>query len=128
MLTYYCPNCWSILQGEENHCPNCHFDLGEYKDLPYEKKLLLAVNHPIPSRRVIAIEILGKRGSTDCLDAFEHLLQKPDEDFYTLSAVIDALSRIDSPRAEQLLNQAAHHRSYLISKKAKRSLRVKVSS
>lgn len=127
MITYYCPNCWRTLRGNETHCSDCHFDLHQYMDLPYEKKLLLALNHPVPSRRVIAIEILGKRGSTDCLDAFEQLLLRPGEDFYTLSAVIDALTHIDHPRAEQLLKLAVHNRSSLISKKAKRALLVKAS-
>ena len=123
MLTYFCPNCWTILASEELTCPRCNYDLHKYSALPYEKKLILALGHPVPANRVIAIEALGKLHSQKALTNFRKLLSDKNEDFYTLAAVIEALEKIGTRDARQLLRKAARqHQSALVRRAAQGAL------
>ena len=60
MLTYYCPHCWHTLEGKATLCPYCGYDLSEFESLSYPQKLIQALHHPIPERRVIAAQVLGE--------------------------------------------------------------------
>ncbi len=123
MLTYFCPNCWTTLASEELICPRCHFDLHQYTALPYEKKLILGLGHPIASSRVIAIETLGELHSKKALSPFDQILEDEKEDFYTQAAVIEALMKIDTREARQMLRNAARrHRSALVRRAAQGAL------
>lgn len=119
MLTHFCPNCWTTLASDELVCPRCRYDLHKYASLTYEKKLILALGHPIPANRVIAIEALGELHSPKALPNFRKLLDNKDEDFYTLAAVIEALAKIGTNEAHQLLRKAARqHQSALVRRAA----------
>lgn len=119
MLTYFCPNCWNTLTSDELTCPHCHFDLHQYAALPYEKKLILGLGHPIASSRVIAIETLGELRSRKALPHFQKILDEEREDFYSQAAVIEALDKIGTPWAHQLLRKAARqHQSALVRRAA----------
>ena len=122
LLTYYCPNCWKSLNSKEIKCPACGLDVSTYNAMPYEEKLLLALNHPVPSRRMVAIEILGNLNSKKSLAAFKKILAAKDEDYYTVRAVIQALSKIDHPQALVLQHKALKHPSLLVRRKAKEVL------
>lgn len=123
MLTYFCPNCWTTLASDQLVCPRCSYDLHKYIALPYEKKLLLALGHPIPANRLIAIEALGELRSLKALPNFRKLLDNKDEDFYTLAAVIEALEKIATHETHQMLRKAARqHQSALVRRAAQGAL------
>ena len=125
MLTYYCPNCWIELSGDEERCPGCGYDLRAFEDLPYPEKLIRALHHPIPERRVMAAQILGELRCVEALPVFEHLvetLQDEAYDFYLLQAVLLATARIPDARRVQVLQKAAHHPSALVASLAQRLL------
>ncbi|MGB9800256.1 MAG: HEAT repeat domain-containing protein [Thermanaerothrix sp.] len=121
MLTYYCPHCWHTLEGKATLCPYCGYDLSEFESLSYPQKLIHALHHPIPERRVIAAQVLGELGAAEALPAFEALLDKlQDEqyDYYLLRAVLEAVARIPDPRRVALLRRATHHPADLIARLA----------
>lgn len=113
MLTYYCPQCWGVLQGDESHCPHCGYELGQFTQLPYEDKLLAALHHPVQERQIIAAQVLGELGSVRALPEFEKLLER-EEDYYLLRAVLLAVARIDHPQRRALLRKAREHSSLLV--------------
>lgn len=121
MLTYYCPHCWHTLDGEVAVCPYCGYDLSAFESLPYTQKLIYALHHPIPERRVIAAQVLGELGAREALPAFEALLdelQGEQYDYYLLRAVLEATARIPDPRRVVLLRRATHHPADLIARLA----------
>src|SRR3972149_9808954 len=127
MLTHYCSNCWANVGEKETTCPNCGFDLSEFSQYPYEKKLLLALKPPVPERRIIAIKALGELNNIECLGSFQQMLLNDTEDYYTLAAVIEALPKIDHPRSESLLLKAANHPSKMVRERGAEALREKAS-
>ncbi|MEO8287025.1 MAG: HIT family protein [Chloroflexota bacterium] len=108
MITHFCPNCWTETLEEEENCPACGCALLCFEQLPYEKKLIMALKHPVIQNRMIAIELLGQIG--------------PEEDgyyeYYQLREVLLALARIDTPSTRALISEASSHRSMLIRKLA----------
>ncbi|WP_054521397.1 HEAT repeat domain-containing protein [Thermanaerothrix daxensis] len=121
MLTYYCPHCWHTLDAGVTVCPVCGYDLTEFERLPYSQKLIHALHHPIPERRVIAAQVLGDLGAREALPAFEALLdelQGEAYDYYLLRAVLEAIARIPDPRRVTLLRRATHHPADLIARLA----------
>lgn len=125
MLQYYCPNCWRELDGGEEHCPACGYDLRAFENLPYPEKLIRALYHPIPERRVMAAQILGELRYVQALPVFEHLvetLQGEAYDFYLLQAVLLAAARMPDPRRWRVLQKAAHHPAALVASLARRLL------
>ena len=127
MLTHYCPNCWANVVKKEITCPNCKFDLTDFSQLPYGKKLLLALKHPVPEQRMIAIKTLGELNNIECLSSFQQMLLNEDEDYYTLAAIIEALTKIEHTLAQSLLLEAARHPSKIVRERAAEALPEKAS-
>lgn len=127
MLIHYCPNCWANVDEKDTTCPNCRFELSEFSQYPYEKKLLLALKHPVPERRILAIRTLGELSNVECLNSFQQMLLNDAEDYYTLAAVIEALTKIDHPLSESLLLEATRHPSKIVRERIAEALREKAS-
>ena len=43
---FFCPHCWEKINGLADTCDYCGYDLKEYNNLSYEKKLINALHHP----------------------------------------------------------------------------------
>jgi hypothetical protein len=108
-MKYFCPFCWSLLDGPPQRCPACMRDLQSYDRLSYEDKLIGALQHPVREHRMIAVETLGRLRSERALGHFSRLLEE-DADPYLLREVVQALADIGTPAARDLLGRAAHHR------------------
>ena len=106
-------------------CPNCGFNLKEFSQMPYEKKLLNSLKHPILERRILAIKALGELNNIECLGKFHQMILNDDEDFYTLAAVIEAVAKIDHPLTEWILVEATLHPSRMVQERAVEALRHK---
>lgn len=118
MITYYCPNCWTTVNQDQKFCPQCGFSLESFESLSYEDKLLAALHHAVPERRIMAAQILGNRKSQRALPEFEKFIENNEEDYFFLRAVLLAVAKIDHPDRERLLLMATHHASGLVSKLA----------
>ena len=75
MVTYYCPHCWTILDEKDQVCPKCGYVIKDYQDSSYEDKLLNALHHPVPERRIMAAQVLGILGSQRALVEFLKILE-----------------------------------------------------
>lgn len=109
MITYYCPACWSELVGTESRCPACEYELAQDKAMTFEEKLLGSLEHPVPEKRLLAIDILGELGSQAALRGLEKLLDTETSDVYALREALEALSKIEAPRSRELLQKATRH-------------------
>lgn len=115
MLTYYCPNCWKSVDASLHACPACGYELQGFDQLAFEDKLLAALNHSVPERRIMAAQILGNLKSRRALVEFEKIIRNTDSDYFTLRAVLLATAKIDHPKRNTILQLARAHESVLVS-------------
>jgi HEAT repeat protein len=114
--------CWSEIADTEIRCPACGFELIQDKALTFEEKLLRTIEHPVPEKRYLAIQILGELGSQAALPGLEKVLDTEINDIYALRETLVALSKIQSPRSLEMLQKASHHPYHLIRQLAERLL------
>lgn len=114
MLTYYCPNCWTIVQEDQQVCPNCGYVLEQFEKQSFEDKLLAALHHTVPERRIMASQILGNRGSQKAVPEFRKIIESGEEDYFILRAILMAVAKIDHPDRDAILQAAARHSSDLV--------------
>jgi HEAT repeat protein len=120
MLTYYCPNCWSTVTEEDIICPKCNFELGVFQQLEYEEKLLTALYHSVPERRIMAAQILGNIQSERALNEFQKIIESGETDYFFMRAILIAIAKIDSSCKLYLLNLATLNESILVKRLAHR--------
>jgi len=118
MLTYFCPNCWSIVDKNQHACPHCGYILEDFDDLTYEDKLLAALQHPVPERRIMAAHILGNLKSQRALPVFLRIILSGEDNYFFLRSVLLATAKIDHPDRMVILEKASQHSSTLVSKLA----------
>ena len=123
MITYYCPQCWTIVTEQDVSCPNCGYHLGQFTELPYEDKLLLGLKHPVQDIRIIAIKALGDLGNLRAIPEFKQIVMNENEDYYVLRAVLLALEIIPGQQSIALLVQAKNHPSELVRRLADQILK-----
>jgi len=122
MLTFYCPSCWKKIRSDDAICPNCGHDLSDFSSRPYEEKLLLALHHPVPDSRMVAIQTLGDLHSQRALPEFEKILENLEEDVYTLRETLIAISKIPGEGSRALLHEASRHPYNVVRYKARELL------
>lgn len=114
MLTFYCPNCWEIVTEDQSTCPNCGYVLGEFNKFSYEDKLLAALHHSVPERRIMAAQILGNRSSQRAIPQFLEIITGDESDYFFLRAVLLAAIKIEHPDRAIILSRASQHSSDLV--------------
>ena len=119
MLTYYCPNCWEIIAEGQSSCPNCGYILNDFIKYDYDDKLIAALRHSVPERRIMAAQILGIRQCKRALPEFTKILESGEENYFFLRAVLLAVAKIDDPARKIILGKALHHPSRLVAHLAK---------
>jgi hypothetical protein len=122
MLTYYCPRCWQIVTEEQKACLHCGYVLDDFKDNIYEDKLLAALHHSVPERKIMAAQILGIRECERALPEFEKIITGDETNYFFLRAILLATAKIDHPDRETILLKATQHPSGLVSQLAKELL------
>jgi DNA-directed RNA polymerase subunit RPC12/RpoP len=122
MLTYYCPHCWQIVTEEQKTCPHCGYVLDKFKNYVYEDKLLAALHHSVPERRIMAAQILGIRECIQALPEFGRIIASDETNYFFLRAILLATSKIVHPEREAILLKATRHPSQLVSRLAKELL------
>ncbi len=114
MITYYCPECWQTVDAKDKICPHCGYSLEEFSRLDYHQKLLDALHHTIPERRMIAAQILGNLKIQEAVPILKDILATETEDYYFLRTVLLALAKIDHPERLEIIQNATHHPSSLV--------------
>ncbi len=114
MITYYCPQCWAIVQEGDTTCPHCGYALGEFTQSAYEDKLIIALGHPVQERQLIAAQTLGSIGSVRAVPAFLGIVQRERENYFLVRAVLEAAARIPDPRRLKILQEGTKHPSRMI--------------
>lgn len=118
MEVSFCPRCWAYLNPAALVCGECGCDLVEYQKLPYVEKLIVALKHPIPENRMVAIQVLGDLRSTAALPASRSILET-EKDCYVLREVVASLRKIGTTESMDLLKGLRKHESRLVKELAR---------
>ncbi|MFN3976292.1 MAG: HEAT repeat domain-containing protein [Aquificaceae bacterium] len=126
MIHYFCPACWSFVEEKDKVCPNCGYDLEEFHNLPYEYKLIMALKHPVKELRRNAVYIIGRKDLELAIPHLEVMINK-EADPFILMEIADALSRMSSPQALELLRALSQHKYPMVRSRAMMHLKSKLS-
>ncbi|MFN3598700.1 MAG: HEAT repeat domain-containing protein [Aquificaceae bacterium] len=107
-VLYFCPACWNVIGREDKVCPNCGYSLEEFHNLPYEYKLIMALEHPVKEMKRNVVYTIGRKDLEIALPHFEVMISR-ETDPIVLMEIVDALSRMSSPKAFELLRSLAQH-------------------
>jgi len=110
---FFCPHCWKEINDKTDKCNYCGYNLKEYKNLSYEKKLINALRHPVRENRMIAAQILGDIKSSEAIPEFKKILET-QEDYYLTREIIIALGKIGSHESRVLMRKMKKHQSSLV--------------
>jgi hypothetical protein len=125
-ILYFCPACWSTVSKDDKVCPNCGYDLTEFHQLPYEYKLIMALEHPVKDMKKNVIYTVGRKDLELALPHFELMVNR-ETDPIILMEIADALSRMSSPEATNLLRKLAQHRYPVVRSRAIMHLQKRIS-
>lgn len=104
MVTFFCPNCWHVVQEDTAHCPHCGVDIPLLlQGRDYIDMLIAALKHPEPQTPIRVATILGNLRTPRAVEPLLDLLEG-DADIYQKAAAITALGKIGDRRAEAVLN------------------------
>ncbi|MCY0866377.1 MAG: HEAT repeat domain-containing protein [Aquificaceae bacterium] len=126
-VLYFCPACWSVISREDVVCPNCGYDLKEFHNLPYEYKLIMALEHPVKEMKRNVIYTIGKKDLEMAIPHLEVMISK-ETDPIILMEIADALSRMTSPQAIGLLRALSQHRYPVVRSRAMLHLQKRLRS
>ncbi len=114
MLTYYCPNCWEVVEEGQRVCPNCGYLLDDFTRFDFDDKLIAALHHSVAERKIMAAQVLGIRQCKRALPEFRNILESDENNYFFLRAILLAVAKIEDPDREVILEQATKHTSELI--------------
>jgi HEAT repeat protein len=93
MLTYYCWHCYGKNRRASGRCERCGEEIAAPPATSFEARLLWALDHPLPERRMAAVHALGTRRAEAASGPLRELVSDPDP--YLAAAALEALVRID---------------------------------
>jgi len=112
---YYCPNCWKEINDKILTCPHCGHVLSQQQSFTYVEKLIHALRHPIPEKRMMAAQLLGDLRCKEALSVFAEILKK-ESDYYFIKEIILAIDKIGSEDGIAILLSLREHSSSLVKK------------
>lgn len=107
MPAWFCTACFKPVAETDARCPSCGARL-DADDRSYEQKLIAALRHKLPDRRLIAARALGMIRSRAAL----HDLQREAQDLadpYLAAESVKALARIGGDDAWVCIAGVAEH-------------------
>ncbi len=126
-VLYFCPACWSVISKDDKVCPNCGYDLTEFHNLPYEYKLIMALEHPVKDMKKNVIYTIGRKDLEIAMPHLELMISR-ETDPIILMEIADALSRMSSPEAIRLLRELTQHRYPVVRSRALMHLQRKLKN
>jgi HEAT repeat protein len=112
-VKHFCPRCWGEVPKGASSCRQCGYELSAYDQLNFEEKLQLATHHPVREHQMMAIHVLGQRGSRDALSRFAEILETSGDPYLCLE-VLRALAGYRAADALPLIEDAMRHPSRLV--------------
>lgn len=117
MITFFCPQCWKEIKGEDRKCPYCGADITEYEEKGFEEKLINALRHHERETLQRAVWILGKLRSNKAINPLIKLFEQTDNP-YLKREILDTLSEIGAPDAMAFIMKASKSEISIVKKKA----------
>jgi hypothetical protein len=104
-MTYFCWRCRGEVDRDRRRCPHCGGETASPPDADYTDLLIWALDHPLPERRIMAADILGRRRDVRGRDRLREIVgQRADP--YLAAVALRALVAIDGAAAHRdLLDQ-----------------------
>lgn len=96
MAQHYCPRCWEEVAADAAVCPGCGLMLADAAAWSYDERLVNALDHRLPDRRLTAARILGERRHVAAVPRLVEILRS-DPDVYLRAEAAVALVRIADP-------------------------------
>lgn len=121
MITYFCPNCWHTVSEEDKKCPHCGYDLTLFHSLPYEKKLVMGLRHPIREVKLSVFYTIVKKNLYDALPDIEKTMEE-EENPMVLVEMVKALALMKTPKILGLLQKLTRHRYPIVQHQARLTL------
>lgn len=120
MLQWFCPRCSAPVAQSDRWCSRCGVDLRAASMRSYEAKLVDALHHVLPERRLMAARILGERADIASAAALIAALAG-EADPYVAAELVRALAALHTPDAEEAIDKARRHPSVIVRQAAKTS-------
>ncbi|WP_339945551.1 HEAT repeat domain-containing protein [Thermodesulfovibrio sp.] len=115
MIHFFCPSCWRGIPDFVIICPYCQYDLKSYQSLSYEEKLIHALKHPVKEIRRTIIYIIGLKRLEKAVSELERMIDE-EEDPIILMEIANALRKIRSRKAKEVLDKMKSHKFPLIAR------------
>ncbi|MCW4573618.1 HEAT repeat-containing protein [Venenivibrio stagnispumantis] len=122
MITYFCPACWNVISQDDIICPYCGYDLRDFQQMPYERKLLMGLNHPVTEMKLNVLHVIGMKNLKEAIPYIENMINK-ETNPVVLMQIVDTLAMMSHPEALELLHKLTMHRYPTVSSKAKQALK-----
>jgi HEAT repeat protein len=108
MPTFYCWHCYQQLTTNQQICPHCGKATSPPPGTGYTQRLIWALHHPLPDRRLLAAQTLGPRGDPAAITPLRDLLADPDP--YVAAASLTSLVALAGLDAvADLIHDLAEH-------------------
>ncbi len=114
-FVFFCPMCWNAVSQEDKVCPHCGYNIENFIKLPYETKLIIALNHPIADYRITALDVVKAKNIKMAIPFVKDIILKEDNPMVIQSA-INALVVIDKKACEFLKKVLEEHEYNTIKK------------
>lgn len=114
-FVFFCPMCWNAVNQEDKVCPHCGYNIEDFVKLPYETKLIIALNHPIADYRITALNVIKAKNVKMAVPFVKEIILKEDNPMVIQSA-INSLLVLDGRVCEFLKNVLEHHEYNIIKK------------
>jgi hypothetical protein len=107
-FVFFCPMCWNAINQEDKVCPHCGYNIEDFIKLPYEIKLIIALNHPIADYRITALNVIKAKNVKMATPFVKDIIMKEDNPMVIQSA-INALLVIDESACNFLKKVLEEH-------------------
>ncbi|MGC8587528.1 MAG: HEAT repeat domain-containing protein [Hydrogenobaculum sp.] len=114
-FVFFCPMCWNAVNQEDKICPHCGYNIEDFIRLPYETKLIIALNHPIADYRITALNVIKAKNVKMAIPFVKDIILKEDNPM-VIQAAINTLMVLDEKACEFLKKVLKEHEYKTIKK------------
>jgi hypothetical protein len=93
-FVFFCPMCWNTINQDDIVCTHCGYNLENFIKLPYETKLIIALNHPIANYRITALNVIKSKNLSMAKPFIRDIILSEDNPF-VIQAAINTLLTLD---------------------------------
>lgn len=121
-MAYYCWSCYAESPHATGKCSACGEETAPPPGTSYADRLLWALDHPLPDRRMLAVELLGRRRERRAVTPLLMVALDPSDPYLAAEAVrsVVAIAGVDAVR--ETLERLAREGPVPARRKAARAL------